>query len=88
MNEKYFTCEKAQYRWYDPNEIILGKKMKDHLKFAVSYWHTLCSEGADMFGRGVLDKSFGGKDPIDVYKHKVDALMELMNILSIDYFYW
>ncbi|MBE7067226.1 MAG: xylose isomerase [Ruminococcaceae bacterium] len=86
MNRKFFTCEKAQYRWYNPNEIIMGKEMKDHLKFAVSYWHTLCSEGADMFGRGVLDKSFGGKDPIDIYKCKVDALMELMNILSIDYF--
>lgn len=60
--------------------------MREHLKFAMSYWHTLCGEGTDMFGRGTTDKSFGGKDPLDIYKKKADAGFELMDKLSIDYF--
>ena len=91
---KYFNVDRVGYRsggerefhWYDPEHVVLGKTMREHLKFAVSYWHTFCAEGADMFGRGVLDKSFGGGDPIEIYKNKVDAAMELMNILSVDYF--
>lgn len=60
--------------------------MREHLKFAMSYWHTLCAEGTDMFGRATSDKSFGGKDPLDIYKKKADAGFELMDKLSIDYF--
>ena len=54
-----------------PTEIIDGKPMREHLKFAMSYWHTLCGEGTDMFGRGTTDKSFGGKDPLDIYKRRL-----------------
>lgn len=74
------------FRFYNPDEIIDGKPMREHLKFAMSYWHTLCGEGTDMFGRGTTDKSFGGKDPLDIYKKKADAGFELMDKLSIDYF--
>ena len=38
------------FKFYNPEEIIYGKKMKDHLKFAMSYWHTLDYAGSDMFG--------------------------------------
>lgn len=74
------------FRFYNPDEIIDGKPMREHLKFAMSYWHTLCAEGTDMFGRATSDKSFGGKDPLDIYKKKADAGFELMDKLSIDYF--
>ncbi len=74
------------YRFYNKDEIILGKTMREHLKFAVSYWHTLCSEGADMFGVGTADKSFGAKDEMELAHKKVDACFELMEKLSIDYF--
>lgn len=52
------------FRHYDPDEVILGKKMRDHLKFAMAYWHTMCAEGTDMFGSGTVDKSYGSKDAI------------------------
>ncbi|MBQ4605072.1 MAG: xylose isomerase, partial [Clostridia bacterium] len=52
------------FRYYNPEEEIAGKTMREHLKFAMSYWHTLCAEGTDMFGRGTMDKSFGGKTPM------------------------
>jgi len=74
------------FRYYNPEEEIAGKTMREHLKFAMSYWHTLCAEGTDMFGRGTMDKSFGGQTPMDVYKNKAYAAFELMDKLSIDYF--
>ena len=47
------------FRYYDADRVIMGKPMKDHLKFAMSWWHTLCAGGTDMFGRETFDKSFG-----------------------------
>ena len=40
------------FRYYDPEKVILGKKMKDWLKFSMAWWHTLCADGSDQFGRG------------------------------------
>lgn len=74
------------FKHYNPDEVIGGKTMKEQLKFAMSYWHTLCGDGTDMFGIGTMDKSFGGKDELDSYKHKVAAAFELMDKLNIEYF--
>lgn len=74
------------FKFYNPDEIIGGKTMKEQLKFALSYWHTMCGEGADMFGRGTADKSFGETDLMAVYKNKALAAFELMDKLDIDYF--
>ncbi|MBP3330410.1 MAG: xylose isomerase [Clostridia bacterium] len=74
------------FHHYNPDEIILGKPMREHLKFALSYWHTMCAEGTDMFGRGTINKDFGGQTPMEIYKNKAYAAFELMNKLSIDYF--
>ncbi len=40
------------FKWYDENKIISGKKLKDHIKFAVAYWHSFCNTGGDPFGPG------------------------------------
>ncbi|MBQ6797167.1 MAG: xylose isomerase [Clostridia bacterium] len=74
------------FRYYNPDEIIDGKKMREQLKFALSYWHTMCGDGTDMFGRGTQDKTFGETDPIAIYKAKAEAAFELMDKLSVDYF--
>ncbi len=74
------------FRHYNPDEVILGKPMREHLRFALSYWHTMCAEGSDMFGRGTMNKDFGGTTPMEIYKNKAYAAFELMNKLSIDYF--
>ena len=74
------------YKYYDANKIVAGKKMSEHLKFAMSYWHTMCGDGTDMFGRGTIDKSFGGKTPMEIYEHKGYAAFELMEKLGIEYF--
>lgn len=74
------------FHFYNPEEVVAGKTMREQLKFALSYWHTMCAEGKDMFGAEVMDKSFGGTDKLSVYRNKADAAFELMNKLDIDYF--
>ncbi len=97
MKEYFPTIPKVKYegsasnqpfafKYYNPDEIICGKPMREHLKFALSYWHTLCGDGTDMFGRGTADKSFGEKDPMEIYRQKAYAAFELMDKLDIDYF--
>jgi len=58
------------FRYYDPNEIVNGKPMREHLKFAMAYWHTMCAEGTDMFGVGTIDKSYSACDPMEIAKNK------------------
>ena len=75
------------FKYYDPERVILGKKMKDHLPFAMAWWHNLCATGTDMFGRGTVDKSFGAKEgTMEHAKAKVDAGFEFMKKLGIKYF--
>lgn len=74
------------FRYYNPDEEVAGKPMREGLRFAMSYWHTLCAEGTDMFGRGTVDKSFGGKDSMEIFTNKAYAAFELMDKLSIDFF--
>lgn len=70
MKEYFKNLPKIQYegpesknpyafKFYDAERIILGKPMKEHLRFAMAWWHTLCFTGTDMFGSGTGDKSFG-----------------------------
>ena len=45
----------------DKTAIYMGKKMKEHLPFAMAWWHNMCADGVDMFGRGTADKRFGAE---------------------------
>lgn len=75
------------YRYYDAERIVLGKPMKEWLKFAMAWWHTLCAEGGDQFGGGT--KAFPwneGADAMTVAKQKADAGFEIMQKLGIEYF--
>ncbi len=75
------------FKYYDAEKIIDGKPMKEHLKFAMSWWHTLCAGGADPFGTTTMDRTYGGlTDPMDIARAKVDAGFEFMSKLGIEYF--
>lgn len=74
------------FKYYNPDEMICGKKMREHLKFALSWWHTMGGDGTDMFGVGTADKNWGETDPMEKAKAKVDAAFEIMDKLSIDYY--
>ena len=75
------------FRYYDPEKVVAGRPMKDWLKFAMAWWHTLCAEGADQFGGGT--KSFPwneGSSALERAKHKADAGFEIMQKLGIGYY--
>lgn len=74
------------FKYYNPDEIIDGKPMREHLKFALSWWHTMGGDGTDMFGCGTTDKTWAESDPEKRAIAKVDAAFELMDKLSIDYY--
>ena len=74
------------FKHYDREKMVFDKTMGEHLKFAMSYWHTLCAGGKDMFGDDTLDKSFGADNALDTCKQKVYAGFELMEKLGVEYF--
>ncbi len=81
------TKNPLAFRFYDENKMINGKSMKDHFRFAMAYWHTLCGTGGDPFGPGT--KVFpwdAGSDAISVAKNKMDAAFEFMTKIGIQFY--
>ena len=75
------------YRYYNAEQVVAGRKMKDWFKFAMAWWHTLCAEGADQFGGGT--KTFPWNEsacPMERAKAKMDAGFEIMSKLGIEYY--
>ena len=75
------------YRYYDKGRVVLGKNMEDHLRMAVCYWHTFCSEGADMFGPGTFRRpwNLGPMDQAHA-EHKLNEAFEFLTRLGLPYF--
>lgn len=71
---------------YNPEEIIMGKSMKEHLRFAMSYWHTLTGEGNDPFGDSTMVREWNGLSGMEKAKVRVLAGFEFMEKLGIEYF--
>ena len=77
------------FRHYQADELILGKPMREHLRFAVCYWHNLVWEGADVFGANAFPRSWNNTslgDPMDRARAKADAAFELFDLLGVPYF--
>ncbi len=76
------------FKYYDAGRMVLGKPMKEHLKFAMAWWHNLSATGVDMFGSGTADKLFGAEKTGTMAhaRAKVDAGFEFMDKLGIEYF--
>src|SRR6185295_9490343 len=75
------------FKYYNENQIVGGKTMKEHLRFAVAYWHSFCNTGADPFGPGT--KNFPWMQSTDVMqaaKDKMDAAFEFITKMSIPYY--
>lgn len=75
------------FKWYDADRVVAGKTLKEHLRFSMAYWHTLCNKGGDPFGAGTetfeWDKN---EDVIQRAKDKMDAAFEFMSKLGIPYY--
>jgi xylose isomerase len=74
------------FKQYDADKVIAGKTMREHLRFAMAWWHTMVADGTDMFGVGTMDKKFGAVSDMAVAKKRVPAAFELMQKLGIGYF--
>jgi len=75
------------FKWYDENRLLAGKSMKEHLKFAMAYWHTMGGTGSDPFG--FPTKNFpwlSAKDPIQQGKDKMDAAFEFVGKMGMPYY--
>jgi xylose isomerase len=75
------------FKFYDPDKKIGGKTMREHLRFAVAYWHTFCNTGDDPFGPGTVAFPWDAKnDPMEAAKDKLDAAFEFFTKLGVDFY--
>ena len=66
------------FKWYNPEQVVAGKTMREHFKFAIAYWHTFCGQGADPFGPGTQQFEWDQhSDAVEAAKAKADAAFEL-----------
>jgi xylose isomerase len=76
------------FRVYEKDRVVLGKRMEDHLRPAVCYWHSFCWPGSDVFGDGVFDRSWApaGADGMQVARLKLSAAFEFFEKLGTPFF--
>lgn len=79
------TDNEFAFRHYNPDQMIAGKSMKDHLRFAAAYWHSFAWPGGDPFGGQTFDRPWFG-DSMDHAKMKADVAFDLFQILGVPYF--
>jgi xylose isomerase len=82
------SADLLAFRCYDPDRVVLGKRMEDHLRFSVCYWHSLVWPGGDVFGAGTFDRPWlaAGLDPMQVARLKLDVAFELFEKLGAPFF--
>ena len=75
------------FKYYNPDQVVAGKTMREHFKFSVAYWHTFCGQGSDPFGPGTQsfewDKS---SDAVQAAKDKADAAFEFITKMGFGYY--
>lgn len=73
------------FRHYNPDEIVLGKRMEDHLRFAVAYWHTFVWPGGDPFGGQTFERPWF-EDSMQAAKLKADVAFEFFQLLGVPFY--
>jgi len=74
------------FRWYNPEEVVSGKKMKDHLRFAIAYWHSFCGDGSDPFGNATRLYPWKDAGNDDKIKQRLDAAFEFITKIGAGYY--
>ena len=74
------------FRWYNPEEVIGGKKMKDHLRFAIAYWHSFCGDGSDPFGNATRLYPWKDASNEDKTRQRLDAAFEFFTKIGAGYY--
>lgn len=74
------------FQHYNPDEMLGGKTMQEHLRFAVCYWHNFMGDGSDPFGGQTFDRPWFPANTMALAKQKADAAFEMFRILGVPYF--
>ena len=79
------------FHWYDADRVVAGRRMEDHLRFAVCYWHSFNWDGFDIFGTGTLDRPWHPTyapqaDPMEAARQKMDAAFEFFQKLGVPFY--
>ncbi|GHU18019.1 xylose isomerase [Betaproteobacteria bacterium] len=75
------------FHWYDENQVVSGKTLKDWFRFSMAYWHTLCAEGGDPFGPGTKKFAWNeSADTISRARYKMDAAFEFMTKIGMPFY--
>lgn len=76
------------FHHYNPDEMVMGKSMKDQLRFAVAYWHSFAWEGQDPFGGPTFERPWHPQDDMGRAKMKADVAFEMFDLLQAPFFCW
>ena len=82
------STDPLAFRHHNPDEMVMDKSLKDHLRFAVAYWHSFAWEGGDPFGGRTFDRPWYPQDSMENAKVKADNAFEMFRILGVPYFCW
>ena len=82
------TSDALGFKYYDPDEIIMGKRLEDQLRFAVAYWHSFAWEGGDPFGGPTFERPWYPQDSMENARIKADNAFDMFSILGQPYFCW
>lgn len=74
------------FRWYNAEEEVGGKKMKDHLRFAIAYWHSFCGDGSDPFGNATRIYPWKDAGNDDKISQRLDAAFEFFTKIGAGYY--
>ncbi len=74
------------FRFYNPDEIVMGKRMEDHMRFAVCYWHNFAWPGGDPFGGQTFERPWFPADSMELSKLKADVAFEMFTALGVPYY--
>ena len=76
------------YRHYDPDAVVMGKRLEDHLRFAVAWWHSFAWEGGDPFGGMTFERPWHPQNDMGRARLKADVAFEMFDLLGAPYFCW
>ncbi len=75
------------FKYYNADKKVAGKAMKDHLRFAVAYWHSFCNDGTDQFGAATQNQAWKhAAGPMEAAEQKLDAAFEFFTKLGVNYY--
>lgn len=80
------SSNELAYRYYDAEKVVLGKPLREHLRFAIAYWHSLAMNGSDPFGAPTIRRRWMSGDPMESARAKADAAFDLFRVLDLPFF--